>query len=102
MRCSQIPSARSTMSDCFLPCDRPSAFSRADLRWLSFSPLVMNRAWCQANGAMSRQVMTFLFHASRPSWNRLVPRISVLSTSKNARIGRSLGVEGRSSGIVIV
>ena len=23
--------------------DRPSAFSRADLRWLSFSPLVMNR-----------------------------------------------------------
>jgi hypothetical protein len=90
------------MSDCWRPADSSSAFSRADFRWLSFSPLLMNRRWCQANGAMSRQVMTFLFQASRPSWNRLVPRISVLSTSKNARIGRSLGVGGRSSGIAIV
>src|SRR3954453_15231822 len=35
--------------------------------------------------------MTRFAHASRPSWNRLVPRISVLSTSKKARIGWSLG-----------
>ena len=88
MRCSQIDSASPRISDWWCPPTSPSAFSRAVFRCVVVLADLDEAALMPGEERdIPRTPITCFAQASRPSWKRLVPRISVLSTSKNARIG---------------